>query len=107
MIVKKPVILLQKNFFIWKTHNFEDIDIKSLSIFTYLFPTPDLIIIGCGQSPKNRLPLDVREYFHLRGIVLDQMDSVNAIHTFNVLLSEGRNVGAAILPLVPLKGTNM
>lgn len=102
IVVKKPVILLPKNFFIWNTKSFEDIDIKSLSLFTFLYPTLEVLIIGCGKAPKNRLPREVREFFQLRGIVVDQMDSVNAVQTFNVLISEGRNVGAAILPPFPI-----
>lgn len=99
LIVKKPVILLPNSFFIWNTNSFEEIDVKSLSIFTYLYPTPEIIIVGCGSGPKERLDVNVREYFQMRGIVIDQMDSVNAVQTFNVLISEGRNVGAAVLPL--------
>ena len=101
LIVKKPVILLPKNFFIWNTNTFEEIDTKSLSLFTYLFPTPELIVIGCGSSSKTRLPINVREYFQMRGIVIEQMDSINAVQTFNVLIAEGRNIGAAVLPLPP------
>jgi uncharacterized protein len=100
--VKKPVLLLPRNFLIWNTVSFEEIDVKSLSLFTYLYPTLEILIVGCGNTPKNRLPREVREFFQLRGIVVEQMDSVNAVQTFNVLISEGRNVGAAIIPPFPI-----
>lgn len=100
--MRKPVLLLPRNFLIWNTVSFEDIDVKSLSLFTFLYPTLEILIIGCGKSPKTRLPREVRDFFQLRGIVIEQMDSVNAAQTFNVLISEGRNVGAAILPPFPI-----
>jgi NADH dehydrogenase [ubiquinone] 1 alpha subcomplex assembly factor 3 len=102
IVVKKPVLLLPQNFLIWNTLTFEEIDVKSLSLFTYLYPTLEILIVGCGKTSQNRLPREVREYFQLRGIVIEQMDSVNAAQTFNVLISEGRNVGAAIIPPFPI-----
>lgn len=98
VVVRKPVLLLPKTFLIWNTKSFEDIDVRSLSLFTFLYPTLEVLIIGCGKESKKRLPREVREFFQLRGIVVDQMDSMNAVQTFNVLISEGRNVGAAIIP---------
>jgi uncharacterized protein len=99
MVVKKSVLLFPRNFLIWNTNTFEEIDVNSLSLFSYLYPTLELLIIGCGPSSKTRLPQEVREHFQMRGIVIDQMDSMNAVQTFNILVSEGRNVGAAVLPL--------
>jgi uncharacterized protein len=45
------------------------------------------------------LSTDLVSYFRRKGIVLEAMNTTSAISTFNVLNSEGRNVGAAVLPL--------
>jgi NADH dehydrogenase [ubiquinone] 1 alpha subcomplex assembly factor 3 len=99
--VQNSVILLPKHFMLWNTKNFEDIDVASLDLFSFIYPTLEVIIVGCGETAQKRLPRDVLEYFKMKGIVLEQMDSMNAVQTFNLLISEGRNVGAAILPLFP------
>ena len=99
--VRHPVILLPRNFLLWNTYKFEDIDINSMDIFTYLYPTLECIFVGGGAEASQRLPIEVQQYFRNRGIMVESMDSMNAAQTFNLLVSEGRNVGAAILPLYP------
>eukprot|EP00603_Paraphysomonas_imperforata_P015976 CAMPEP_0114476734 /NCGR_PEP_ID=MMETSP0104-20121206/14939_1 /TAXON_ID=37642 ORGANISM="Paraphysomonas imperforata, Strain PA2" /NCGR_SAMPLE_ID=MMETSP0104 /ASSEMBLY_ACC=CAM_ASM_000202 /LENGTH=147 /DNA_ID=CAMNT_0001651537 /DNA_START=41 /DNA_END=484 /DNA_ORIENTATION=- len=99
--VRHPVILLPRNFFMWNTYKFEDIDVASLDIFSFLYPTVECVFIGGGAEGSQRLPLEVMQYFRNRGIMVESMDSMNAAQTFNLLISEGRNVGAAILPLYP------
>mmetsp|Transcript_1658 Transcript_1658/g.2624 ORF Transcript_1658/g.2624 Transcript_1658/m.2624 type:complete len:153 (-) Transcript_1658:25-483(-) len=100
-VVRNSVLLLPKNFLIWNTTEFEEIDIKSLDLFTYLYPTVETLLVGCGKTCSKRIPIDVIQYFKLRGIVIEQMNSIDAAQTFNILIAEGRNIGAAILPLEP------
>jgi NADH dehydrogenase [ubiquinone] 1 alpha subcomplex assembly factor 3 len=97
--VEDSVLLLPKNFLIWNIKRYEDISIRSLIIFTFLFPTLDILIIGGGEQFPERLPMEITEYFRLRGTIVETMDTINACHTFNLLISEGRSVAAAILPL--------
>ena len=85
----------------WNTYKFEDIDIASLDLFSFVFPTIECLFIGGGAEAPQRIPLEVSQYFRNRGIMVESMDSMNAAQTFNLLVSEGRNVGAAILPLYP------
>jgi len=59
---------------------------------------PDVLILGTGKSlkfPANEL----RHQFLQHNIGLEVMDTGAACRTYNVLLSEGRNVAAAILLL--------
>lgn len=59
---------------------------------------PEVIIFGSGDAlkfPNNEL----RREFNNLNIGLEVMDSGAACRTYNVLLSEGRNVAAAILLL--------
>lgn len=57
---------------------------------------PELIILGTGQTlifPDNQL----RHHINEQGIGLEIMDTGAACRTYNLLLTEGRNVAAAIL----------
>ncbi|MCK4708718.1 MAG: Mth938-like domain-containing protein [Gammaproteobacteria bacterium] len=59
---------------------------------------PEVLILGTGKSlkfPSNEL----RHQFLQQNIGLEVMDTGAACRTYNVLLSEGRNVAAAILLL--------
>lgn len=98
-LVRNSVILLPTSYFIWKALKFEDINEESLSIFPLLFPTIEMVLIGCGDTVPNRLPVDLVKKFRSQGIVLEAMTSNSAISTFNVLNGEGRNVGAAVFQL--------
>ena len=99
VLVRDSVLLLPQSFYIWKAKTFDAINEDSLSIFPLLFPTVELIIIGCGLRVPNRLSPELVQHFRSKGIVVELMNSTSALTTFNVLNGEGRNVGAAILPL--------
>lgn len=75
----------------------DDIEHLKLTDFDQILECmPDVVILGTGQSlkfPANEL----RQQFLQRNIGLEVMDTGAACRTYNVLLSEGRNVAAAIL----------
>jgi len=57
---------------------------------------PEVVLFGTGQQlhfPSNEL----RRFFNQQSIGLEIMDTGAACRTYNILLSEGRNVAAAIL----------
>jgi uncharacterized protein len=56
----------------------------------------EVLLIGSG-SDLRPLPADLREKFREAGIMADPMSTGAAVRTFNVLLSEGRAVAAALL----------
>jgi uncharacterized protein len=55
------------------------------------------VIIGTGERQHFLPPLLMME-FHGQGIGAEVMSTAAACRTFNVLVSEGRNVVAALLP---------
>jgi uncharacterized protein len=55
-----------------------------------------LFILGTGTSPRLPAP-EVRDAFAQAGIALEAMDTGAACRTYNVLLAEGRPVGAALV----------
>jgi len=67
-------------------------------------PTPfeaeaiDVLFVGMGAEIAHA-PAAFREALEARGIGLEVMSSPAACRTYNVLLSEGRRVGLAVLPV--------
>ena len=58
----------------------------------------DVIFVGTGAEIAF-LPADLRTQLEEAGIGVEVMASPNACRTYNVLLSEGRRVGLALLPV--------
>lgn len=60
----------------------------------------DVLFLGMGAEIAHA-PADFRAEIEARGIGLEVMSSPAACRTYNVLLSEGRRVGLALLPVAP------
>ncbi len=58
----------------------------------------DVAFIGTGSQPE-RVPAGFREALESAGIAIEPMQTPSACRTYNVLLSEGRRVSAALLPV--------
>lgn len=58
----------------------------------------DVIFIGLGASVA-RLPAELRLALEAAGIGVEAMDTPAACRTYNVLLSEGRRIAAALIPV--------
>lgn len=56
----------------------------------------EVLLIGTGVDLRP-LPADLKDRFREAGILADPMSTGAAVRTFNVLLSEGRAVAAALL----------
>ena len=80
----------------WQPKDLEQLELSDFEVI--LNCKPDVVILGTGESlkfPANAL----RHQFLQHNIGLEVMDTGAACRTYNVLLSEGRNVAAAILLL--------
>lgn len=100
--VRQSVLLLPKSFFLWNAKKFEDISIESLTLFSMLYPTIEVLFIGCGETQPGPGLVEIIKHFKKKGIVVELSDTANAASTFNVLVGEGRNVGAALLTNKPI-----
>ncbi len=58
----------------------------------------DVLFLGIGAEIAHP-PLALRHAVEAEGIGLEVMDSPAACRTYNVLLSEGRRIAAALLPV--------
>jgi len=58
----------------------------------------DIVFIGTGAG-MERVPAGFREALETAGLAIEPMPTPSACRTYNVLLAEGRRVGAALLPV--------
>lgn len=58
----------------------------------------DVLFVGTGAEISH-IPNGLREALETAGIGVEAMSSPAACRTYNVLLSEGRRVGLALLPV--------
>jgi len=79
----------------WKVDSISDINEETLQpIFAM---QPELVLIGCGKTQGFLPPVTQALFFH-RNIGYEVMITNAACRTFNLLIAEGRNVVAALLP---------
>jgi len=82
----------------WNVASVEDINEESLQVLFDL--KPEVILIGTGNQ-QVFLPPAAQVHFFRRNIGFEVMTTDAACRTFNVLIAEGREVVAALLPLTP------
>jgi len=58
----------------------------------------DVVFVGTGAEIAH-IPADLRTALEEAGLGVEVMASATACRTYNVLLSEGRRVGLALLPV--------
>ncbi|SLN30671.1 hypothetical protein ROJ8625_01378 [Roseivivax jejudonensis] len=63
-----------------------------------LAPDIDVLFVGTGPDIAH-LPAELRTELEDAGIGVEVMNSPSACRTYNVLLSEGRRVALAVLPV--------
>jgi len=89
-LVLSPATLLDN----WPPQCLEDITLEHLEPALAL--EPEILVIGTGpilQFPEARIMAVIQQ----RGIGLEVLDTAAACRTYNVLVSENRNVVAALL----------
>lgn len=79
----------------WPCTNAADITIESLLEFTKSNKI-EILIIGCGHE-HIAPPAEITSHFRTTGIKIEFMATGPACRTYNVLLTEGRDVGAALI----------
>lgn len=80
----------------WSVTSAAEIDLAALAPAL----APDLglevFLIGAGEAPGSASD-EVREAFRARSIIVEIMGTGAAVRTYNVLLADGRAVGAALV----------
>jgi uncharacterized protein len=73
-----------------------DIGEQSLALVFSSMPAVEHLLIGTGRDPW-RLPEALRARLRARGIVAEAMTTSAAVSTYNLLLAEGRRIGALLI----------
>ncbi len=81
----------------WALLSFADLQVSDFSPVYEHDPLPDVVLFGTGSAQQFLLPA-LRQELRAKGLVIEVMDTGAACRTYNVLLTEGRRVVAALLP---------
>jgi uncharacterized protein len=89
------ILCLPSGIYAWPPVRPEDIDAAALAPALAEKDALELLLLGTGV--KQQMPaVAVRRAFVEAGVALEAMDTGAACRTYNVLLAEGRPVGAAL-----------
>ncbi|HEX4113303.1 MAG TPA: Mth938-like domain-containing protein [Stellaceae bacterium] len=84
----------------WPVGAMQDVTVESLAPLIPRAGTElaiEILLLGCGRHMAP-VPSALRTELRRIGIVIDAMDTGAACRTYDVLLTEGRRVAAALLP---------
>ena len=93
---KGSLLALPTGIWAWPPQRAAEIDVASLSRVFSEKAEIGILLIGCGREPVL-LSAPLRERLRAEGISFDVMPTRAAASTYNVLLSEGRRVAAALI----------
>lgn len=91
-VIVTPTLLINP----WQPQDFQELTAQHLQSILTLEPQPSVLLLGTGA--KLTFPdTELLAPFYQRGMGVEVMDTAAACRTFMVLLSEDRNVAAALL----------
>lgn len=80
----------------WPVAALADVSTASFAQVLAAEPRPAILLLGCGKG-MGIIPRDIRAALKAAGVVVEPMDTGAACRTYNVLLTEGRDVAAALI----------
>ena len=80
----------------WAASRLEDVTLDTLAPVLDRAEPIELLLLGCGPRTAPA-PAELRRSLRERGLGLEVMDTGAACRTYNVLLTEGRPVAAALI----------
>jgi uncharacterized protein len=92
------VLCLPHGIWAWPVNSPGEITDEALSYAFEADSNLDFFIIGAGAMPW-RPPEAMRARFRDRHVLLDAMTTGPAVRTYNVMLMEGRRVGAGLIAI--------
>ncbi len=93
-----PVIVFPHRSVAWPEANLETLSTEMLAPVLAVDDVPEILLLGCGPTTVL-VPAQLRSEIRARGPVIDAMDTGAACRTYNILMTEGRRVAAALLPI--------
>jgi len=92
------VIVLADRVVEWQPPNMDAISSDDLQAVVHGADGIEILVFGCGAAFSTPSKV-LREGLRNHGIVVEWMDTGAACRTFNVLLTEGRQVAAALIAI--------
>lgn len=93
-----PVLVGPEATFRWPVSDAAALAPDNLAPLLAVRPALEILIVGCGARAVFVAPA-MRAALKAAGLGLEVMDTGAACRTYNVLLAEGRRVGAALIPV--------
>jgi uncharacterized protein len=90
------LLCLPDGIWAWPVTDVRDITTSSLEMVFKRAAELHVFLIGAGREPW-RIPDRLRQHFRDAAISVDAMTTGAAAQTYNILLEEGRRVGAALI----------
>ena len=94
-IYDRPLLLFGGSVYDWSDAQLTRAD-NLLSLAEFTLP-PELLLVGTGAQMQSVAP-EFIQALKTHGIAVEVMDSRSAARTYNILVMEGRQVAAALLP---------
>lgn len=98
MYYQGSVLLFPKAALLWRPQSVSEIQPQSFTAVEISNPITELLLLGTGHKIRYDFDLSIIEQLKKKGVVVEVMDSINAVATFNILSAEDRLVSAALLP---------
>ncbi|MDE0944234.1 MAG: Mth938-like domain-containing protein [Alphaproteobacteria bacterium] len=95
---KGPVLVLPGQTLPWSVQSIQDLTAESLIPIRDADEPVGVLLIGCGEK-MVLIPAKLRAEVRAWGVVIEAMGTGAACRTYNVLLSESRDVAAALIPI--------
>ena len=80
----------------WAANGAVPLSVSDFRVLEEEVSLPEILLVGTGRSIAF-LDTRVRDFLRAMGLNVDTMDTGAAVRTYNVLLEEGRSVGAALV----------
>jgi len=93
---KGSLIIVPSGIYGWDARDLDDVTPDACAVFVREMAPPGIVLLGTGAT--HLLPPEhLRQLFAEARLGLEIMTTGAACRTYNVLLAEGRDVGAALL----------
>lgn len=90
------VLVLPDRTLPWPVTTMAEVTLDNLAPILSAEPRPGVLLLGCGQG-MSVVPREIKAALRAVGIVVEPMATGAACRTYNVLLTEGRDVAAALI----------
>ncbi|KAL7546799.1 hypothetical protein ACHAWF_010135 [Thalassiosira exigua] len=83
--------------FLWNANTPEDVNLESLAVLRLYQPTVEYLFIGSEKPLPSKEMIKIKKEFRKKDIVVEQLDIMNAMGTFNILNGEDRRVACVLV----------